>query len=333
MSGHYAVLNPKAFDADSLFKEQFALDVLMGLSTERKFLPSKYFYDEEGSSLFQRIMDLEEYYPTRCEFEIFQARKGEIARRLEGAPFSCVELGAGDGRKTKVLLRRFREAGLAFRYVPIDISESAVAGLTEDLRREFPGIECRGIVAEYFDALRWLNRNDAQRKLVLFLGSNIGNFDAPRARVFLRTLWNALNGGDWALIGFDLKKDIDVLLRAYNDPAGVTDAFNLNVLTRINRELGADFDVRRFQHFGTYNVFSGAMESYLVSLERQTVQVAALNKSFDFRPFEPIHLEYSYKYLPEDIEALARETGFRVEATFRDSRGYFADSLWRVVKS
>lgn len=332
MSGRYTVLHPKTFDSESLFKEQFSLDVLLGLSTKRKFIPSKYFYDDEGSRLFERIMDLPEYYPTRCEAEILARHQEDIAGLLRGSDFSCVELGAGDGRKTRILLRRFLEDGLKLRYVPIDISEASVKALTRALAVEAPGLECAGLVSEYFDALRWLNRHDARRKLVLFLGSNIGNFDAARSRVFLKTLWNSLNDGDLVLTGFDLKKDIDVLLAAYNDRQGVTDAFNLNVLARVNRELGGRFDLAKFQHFGTYNVFSGAMESYLVSLERQSVAVEDLSLSFDFQPYEPIHLEYSYKYLLGDIEAMAKETGFTVEATYLDSRRHFADSVWRAAK-
>ena len=167
---------------------------------------------------------------------------------------------------------------------------------------------------------------------MLFLGSNIGNFDAVRARAFLRRLWGSLHENDRVLIGFDLKKDIELLLAAYDDSRGVTSAFNLNLLRRMNRELGADFDVDAFRHFGTYDVFSGAMESYLVSLEAQVVRVAALQQSFAFDAWEPVHTEYSYKYLRSDVEALADDTGFVCETRFEDARGWFLDALWRVEK-
>jgi uncharacterized SAM-dependent methyltransferase len=167
---------------------------------------------------------------------------------------------------------------------------------------------------------------------VLFLGSNIGNLDRPRARTFLRRLWTGLASGDHVLIGFDLKKDIERLLAAYNDREGVTASFNLNLLTRINRELGGHFDAARFRHFSTYNVFSGAMESYLVSLDPQEVRIDRLQSSFTFRAWEPLHTEYSYKYLLADIERLAKESGFEVVSHFHDRRGFFADSLWRVEK-
>jgi len=167
---------------------------------------------------------------------------------------------------------------------------------------------------------------------VLFLGSNIGNFNGPQSRVFLRTLWNALSHGDRLLVGFDLKKEIDAMLAAYNDRGGATERFNLHLLERINEELGGRFQLEHFDHFGTYNVFTGAMESYLLSLREQDVFIGSLNKSFSFEAYEPIHTEYSFKYLPSDVEALGRETGFVVEGTFSDSREYFIDVLWRVVK-
>ncbi|MCA9687088.1 MAG: L-histidine N(alpha)-methyltransferase, partial [Myxococcales bacterium] len=188
-------------------------------------------------------------------------------------------------------------------------------------------------VSEYFDALRWLNlENSGRRKLVLMLGSNIGNFNPAQTRVFMRTLWNACNPGDLVLTGFDLKKDIDIMLAAYNDREGVTRDFNLNLLRRINRELDGNFNLAGFQHFGTYNVFSGAMESYLVSLRRQEVAIGALNKSFSFAPWEPIFVEYSFKFLASDIEDLAQETGFRPVGAWQDQRGWFCDALWRVHK-
>ncbi len=329
----YTVLKPQDFDAETMFREQFALDVLMGLSTKQKFIPSKYFYNAEGSRLFQQITDLEEYYPTQCEFEILDRHKTDLTYMLESDRLDIVELGAGDGRKTKVLLEEFLNKKRRFRYVPIDISEDAVRGLLDSLGKEMPSLECHGLVSEYFDAIKWLNRTSSGQKLVLFLGSNIGNFTRPQTHVFLKTLWNALSAGDFVLTGFDLKKDIDVLRRAYNDPKGVTRRFNLNVLTRMNRELGANFNIAKFQHYGTYDVTSGAMESYLISLERQHVDVEMLNKRFELLPYEPIHLEYSYKFLPENISTLAEETGFRQVATYYDSRRFFVDALWQVEKA
>jgi len=181
--------------------------------------------------------------------------------------------------------------------------------------------------------VEWLANQGLERNVLLFLGSNIGNFNRSAARGFLFRLWNALNDGDFILVGFDLKKDIELFLAAYNDARGVTARFNLNVLQRINRELGGQFDVSKFRHFGTYDVFSGAMESYLVSLEAQEVFVEHIGRVFSFHPWEPIHTEYSYKYLISDIETLARETGFEIKEHLFDSRRWFVDSVWQVHKT
>ena len=311
---------------------EFAMDVLQGLSERPKRVSSRHFYDAKGSELFARIMDLQDYYPTRCERQILEAHAADIVAPLVQQPFDLVDLGAGDGRKTMILLAHLARLGAVVRYVPIDISEAAVADLTERIRDALPTIEVAGLVSEYTDGLRWMHAQpDARRSLVLFLGSNIGNFPMPQARAFLRRLWSSLADEDRVLIGFDLKKDIDVLLHAYNDREGVTAAFNLNLLERINRELGGEFDLTSFRHFGTYNVFSGAMESYLVSQVAQRVPIEALGMSFEFDAWEPIHTEYSYKYLPRHAGELAASTGFVVEATFHDARQWFCDGLWRVT--
>jgi uncharacterized SAM-dependent methyltransferase len=168
--------------------------------------------------------------------------------------------------------------------------------------------------------------------MVLFLGSNLGNFDKSSAKDFLRNLWNALNDGDYTVIGFDLKKDIDLMLKAYNDSQGVTRDFNLNLLRRINRELGGDFDLNKFHFYASYDVFTGAMESYLVSKEEQTVFIKEIGQAFNFEAWEPIHTEFSYKYLISDIEELAADTGFAIETQLYDSKRYFVDSIWRVQK-
>lgn len=333
MESGYRVLDHREIHQLRDGARDFAMDVLVSLSERPKRLPSKYFYDDIGSDLFQKIMNLEEYYPTACEREILESHGRSILATCAAERLNVVDLGAGDGAKTMVLLSALAQSGIDFRYVPIDISEGAMAGLVARVRDELPGVVVEGLVCEYVDGLTWLAENRSERtNLVLFLGSNIGNFDRPRARAFLRLLWTALKPGDFTLIGFDLKKDIDVLLDAYNDSKGVTAAFNLNLLTRINRELEADFEVERFRHFGTFDVFSGAMKSYLVSLDEQEVRIGALGRSFHFEPWEPIHTEYSYKYLERDIQGLARDTGFAIEAQYRDSKRYFTDSLWRVVK-
>lgn len=310
----------------------FALDVLMGLSSTPKQISSKYLYDTEGSRLFERIMRLPEYYPTGCEQEIFTTHGERLASAIGGDQFNLIELGSGDGLKTKVLLRSLLARKSKFRYLPIDISPASIEDLTASLSKEFPGLETEGLVAEYFVGLQEVSRRQSVRSVVLILGSNIGNFSRAESRVFLHSLWSALKDGDRALIGFDLKKDIDVMLDAYNDSQGVTRDFSLNLLTRINRELGGDFEVDKFRFYATYDVFGGSMNSYLVSTEKQSVYIREIGQSFDFKPWEPIRTEFSYKYLETDIESLANQTGFKVVGQWYDSRHYFTSSLWQVRK-
>jgi dimethylhistidine N-methyltransferase len=312
--------------------ETFALDVLAGLSEQRKSIPSKYMYDDAGSELFLKITQLPEYYVTQCELDSLHRNVETIAGYVSDGPFNLVEFGPGDERKPSILIDHFRELGCDFRYVPIDISSSAIGGLINDMQVKYPELEIQALVTDYFSGVKWLAHRSSRRNLVLFLGSNIGNFSHRRSRFFLRHLWNCLNNGDIALLGFDLKKDIEMFLAAYNDPQGVTAEFNLNLLRRINRELGGHFDPSQFRHFGTYDVFSGAMESYLVSLSKQDVFIDEIGRSFQFRPWEPIHIEYSYKYLESDIDLLAADTGFAVKEHLYDSRKYFIDSVWEVGK-
>jgi len=331
MHVHYKVLQPHDVQI-SKCHQQFGLDVLLGLSQMPKSLSSKYLYDAEGDRLFQQIMELPEYYLTQCELEIFQNHKDRIVNLIGNGHLNIVELGAGDGKKTKVLLEHYLKRGLDFRYVPIDISETAVQGLIGGLHEHSSQLQIEGLVAEYFDGLKWLSSINHEHNVVLFLGSNIGNFSHTEARVFLHSLWNALNDGDHFLIGFDLKKDIELLVRAYNDSKGITEQFNLNLLRRINRELGGNFDLNKFRYYNNYNVYSGAVESYLISCEKQTVHIETLNQSFFFEAWEPVHTEYSHKYLKSDIALLAEETGFKIVENLYDSRCYFIDSLWQVRK-
>lgn len=312
-------------------EDEFAAEVLLGLSRTPKALPSRFFYDDRGSALFTRITTLEAYYLTRCELDILETRGAEIARFAGEGPYNLVELGAGDGTKTSVLLQALLSNGASLRYSPIDISEAAMRALVTELGPRFASLEIAGFVCDYFTGLHLLKRQK-RRNFVLFLGSNIGNFAADATDTFLQRLWSALNPGDLVLIGFDLKKDIAVLRQAYADPEGVTAEFNLNLLDRMNRELGATFAREKFRHYAAYNFRQGAMESFLVSLESQTVEIAALRRAFDFEAWEPIHTECSAKYSRAQIEHLAQANGFEVLSHFHDGRGWFCDSLWRVRK-
>jgi L-histidine N-alpha-methyltransferase len=310
----------------------FARDVSRGLSRSSKSLPSKYFYDAEGSRLFQRITELEEYYLTRCEAEILETQAAEIVDAVLPGPLRLVELGAGDGLKTEILVRGLLDAGLSFEYVPIDICRKSVLDLADSFRHRFDGsFSVRGIVAEYFNGLASLGWAGRRPNLVLFLGSSVGNFSHAGAQQFFRRLRDSLRPGDFVLVGFDLKKDLEIVHRAYNDSEGVTRLFNLNLLERINRELGGEFDVGRFAHHGHYNLREACMESWLVSLESQEVPINALGRTFSFQAWEGIKVECSHKYDLSQIETFASAAGFRVQKHFFDRRRWFADSLWQKV--
>ena len=310
--------------------------VRQGLSATPKFLSSKYFYDEAGSLLFQQIMALPEYYPTRTELAIFEAQGAAIGQALgtggPGEPLTVVELGAGDGLKTKILLRELLAAqpGAAPTYVPVDISPSALAGLVETLRHELPALPTEPLAAEYGAALRELATRPGA-KAVLFLGSNIGNFGPAEQQQFLAALAEPLTPADRLLVGFDLRKDPRRIRAAYDDAAGVTAAFNFNLLRRLNAELDADFQLADWQHFPDYDPSTGAMRSWLVSQRAQTVRVGALGgQAFEFAAWEAIHTENSYKFTLPQIEALAAGAGLRVVAVFEDEDHDFADVVLAV---
>jgi len=308
---------------------QFAQDVHEGLSAPQKFLSSRYFYDAAGDRIFQQIMAMPEYYLTKCEYEIFDHQKGEILDAINpGSKFDLVELGAGDGYKTKLLLDHFLEKAADFEYFPVDISGDVLKVLKDDLTHRFPNLRVTTLNYEYFEALERLNELDDSPKVILFLGSNIGNFKPSRAREFFDKLHHVMRPGDKLLSGIDLKKDPHTILRAYNDPAGITRSFNLNLLRRMNRELGANFVMDDWDHFPTYDPFTGECRSYLMSCKKQEVHIEATGANYSFRDSEPVHMEISRKYRLDEIEDLARNSGFEVQKHFTDSKKYFVDSLW-----
>lgn len=311
-------------------ESNFAEDVVKGLSHNPKRLPSKYLYNEEGDKLFQQIMHLPEYYVTRCEHEILETYKQTIAGFCS-EPFQLIDLGAGDGLKTMVLLDYFIKNKSAFQYLPIDISSSAVNQLADSVKAKFPKLSIEGISAEYFAALRKLKEDKNFHKVVLLFGSNIGNFSSSEAIDFLQEMKNNLNKGDLLIIGFDLKKDPDSILKAYNDSQGITAQFNFNLLHRINKELGGNFNTDNFEFCPTYNPETGEVKSYLVSKARQTVVLKKINASFRFDPWESIHTECSNKYDLHDITTFAEAAGFKIVTNLYDSKKYFTDSVWKVV--
>jgi len=310
--------------------EQFSEDVKTGLSGSPKFLSSKYLYDREGNRLFQQIMALDEYYLTDCEYEIFSDYKKQLLSHFSGSceQFHLMEFGAGDAYKTRILINYFIDEQTVFEYNPIDISENAILSLVQDLNGEFPELQIRPINAEHFDAVKEISRKDTCEKIILFLGSNIGNFQMEEAYQFFANLGSILQTGDQLLTGFDLRKDPGTILAAYNDSKGITAEFNLNLLRRINRELNADFKPECFYHYPLYDPETGAARSYLVSMEKQEVNIGTIPQCVSFEKGEPIYMEISQKYSLEDIRKFAENTGFVLIENYLDGREYFVNSLW-----
>ncbi len=309
--------------------KQFMEDVHQGLSANKKYLHSKYFYDETGDKLFQEIMQLDEYYLTDEEYAIFQNQKKDILKAF-GDDFSLLEFGAGDGFKTKVLLKYFLDNQVEFNYLPIDISQNVLEILESDLKKDLPHLEVDILVGEYFKALKMEELENHASKIVLLLGSNIGNFKNHDELFFLKELRNSLSMGDRVMIGFDLKKDPNVILNAYNDASGVTEKFNLNLLTRINRELGANFNINQFMHYPIYDPITGECRSFLLSKSNQKVTMEANETDYTFKKWEPIFMEISRKYDIETIHSLAKQAGFKIVKNFFSERKYYVDTLWKV---
>ena len=307
----------------------FLTDVLNGLRAEHKYLSSKYFYDENGDRIFQQIMASPEYYPTRCEMEIMQHQSGKMARQFmeESADFDLIELGPGDATKSWFLLRQLQKDQANFTYYPIDISSNVIGWLEDKLPVTLPGIRLQGLNGEYLEKLHQVNTFSSKRKIVLFMGANIGNMLVHQATQFCRQIHAQLRPGDLLLVGFDLKKDPRTILDAYNDRQGITRAFNLNLLTRINRELGADFDLEKFDHYPVYDPGSGSCRSYLISKQDQDVHLG--DKKIQFAENEAVFMEISQKYTMYEIDSMAAQSGFEPVDAFYDSKKWFADVLWR----
>jgi len=308
----------------------FYQDVMNGLKANQKYLQSKYFYDEMGDKLFQQIMASPEYYPTRCEMEILQHRSDEIAPWFteSGEAFDLVELGPGDATKSVWLLQELLQKDVPFTYYPIDISSNVIGWLESKLPVSLPGLQMQGLNGEYLDRMEYVNNISDRRKVVLFMGANIGNMTPQQAIIFCRQLHDRMRPGDQLMIGFDLKKHPKTILDAYNDSRGITRAFNLNLLHRINREMDADLVVSQFEHYPVYDPGTGACKSYLISLVEQDAHFGS-GETIHFREHEAIYMEISQKYDLAETEYLARQSGFRPEHHFFDTKKWFADILWQ----
>lgn len=313
-------------------RRTFAEDVRAGLTAQPKVLYPKYFYDELGSRLFEAITALPEYYPTRTEAGILREHAGEMAGFLKG-PIRLVELGSGDGQKTRLLIEALIARQGSLEYLPIDISEAAVEASARVLLAAYPDLRVTAYVGDYQQALRVIHPSSpsGDRTLVLFLGSTLGNLDPEERPPLLRDVRALLAPGEAFLLGVDLKKSEDVLIPAYDDPLGVTAAFNLNLLGRINRELGGDFDLASFRHRALYNREAGRIEMHLESRRAQTVAIRSLGIEVSFEAGETIYTESSYKFDLDQVAALARETGFELRRTWTDSGRRFSSNLLVAV--
>jgi L-histidine N-alpha-methyltransferase len=295
----------------------FRADVLAGLSRPRKRLPAKYFYDAAGSGLFDRITELPEYYLTRTETGILREHAAAMAGRC-GPRCLLIELGAGSLTKVRLLLDWLdHPAG----YVPVDVSGAHLRAAAAVLADDYPALDVRPVIADFTAAFA-LPAGLARQRVIYFPGSTIGNFDPSEANALLRRVARLVGPGGGLLLGVDLGKPVDVLERAYNDAAGVTAAFNRNLLVRINRELGGDFDSTAFRHHAFFNGERSRIEMHLVSDRRQRVRVGS--SAFDFRPGESIHTENSYKYDLGELAARAARCGLRLDEAWTDAQNYFA---------
>ena len=307
-----------------------AEDVRRGLSTQpKRFLP-KYFYDQLGSQLFEAICLLPEYYLTRAENEILERYADQIVASVAG-DITLIEMGSGSASKTRLLIEALLRKQTDLLFIPVDISASALDSSSRILLQSYPQLRIEAYAADYFAGLAELEKEQRGRTLALFLGSNISNFDPDEALKFLRALRQVLHAGDALLLGADLKKEKSVLEAAYNDALGVTAAFNLNVLARINRELGGNFDLRAFRHRAFYNEDAGRVEIYIESMRAETVAISQLGIEVHFAEGEQIHTENSYKYDRNDIARLANETGFVHGRTWLDEQERFSSNLLLAV--
>lgn len=307
--------------------ESFADAVLSGLRAETKSLPCRFLYDAIGSELFEEICDLEEYYLTRAEHSILDERADEIAALLP-TPVQLTELGSGSSVKTRLLIEALLRHQDTLRYVPVDISPSILEDSSRSLLDTYAALEVHAIAAEYRSGIRQLHRKSDHPQLIAWLGSNVGNFDRNAATEFLGDVREAMGKQDHLLLGIDLRKDSRTLERAYDDESGVTARFNLNILARINRELGGSFDLDAFEHRARYHEQEGRVKIDLVSLRDQTAKIDALDLEVSFAAGEAIHTEDSFKYSVEEIDALAASVGMRADKHWFDARSDFSLNLF-----
>lgn len=310
-------------------KTAFEEDVEKGLGSFPKYLLSKYIYDEKGDKLFQQIMDMPEYYLTNCEFEILKKHTAAIGDYFQSpGGFDLIELGAGDGKKTKVILKYLTGKNYEYQYLPIDISQHALDDLKTSIKTELPKVTIKPMQGTYFKTLEHLAELSDRKKVILVLGSNIGNLLHENAIDFLKNIHKAMGPEDLLFVGFDQKKHPQKILDAYNDATGITEAFNKNLMVRINSELGGNFNPDSFLHWETYDPETGTAKSFLVSKIPQQVRIEALDLDVQFEAWESIHTEISQKYDDKVIKWLARESGLNIETYFNDPEDNYRNYIF-----
>ena len=315
------------FDSGEALKKD-GEDVAAGLTNARKWLPARFFYDDRGSLLFERITGLPEYYLTRCEEAILAESSGDIAA-LTG-PCELIELGSGSARKTRALLEAYAGLGHRVRYMPIDISAGILKSSAGELLAGFPALEIWGLIGTYEAALAGLPERALPRRMAIFLGSTIGNLNNVEMSAFLGMVRGALATGEYFLVGADLQKPVEIIEAAYNDAAGVTAAFNLNILEHLNRRFDGDFDLAKFAHRAVYDRRYDRIEMHLVSAERQSVRLAKLDLSVGFAAGETILTEISRKFDLPDLRTRFADAGFAAVETWTDADEYFSLNLFRA---
>jgi len=313
----------------STIEKTFAEEISFSLNRDSKFIDPKFFYDKKGSDLFEKICSLPEYYPTRTEISILKKLQSELPPFLDDT-FQLVELGSGASVKTRLILDIFTKLQAKTEYFPIDISEILTES-SEQLLKDYASLHITGIIDTYEGGLEFLKNYDKKKNLILFLGSSFGNFTPAEGRKFLQTIYSTMKSGDLFLIGLDLVKDKQVMESAYDDSQGITAKFNLNVLSRINDELDADFNLNDFSHHSIYNTDDQRIEMYLKSLVNQSVIISKSGLLLNLAKGELIHTEHSHKYQLDQIHNLLGDIGFEIKHTWLDDDNYF--SLTLVSKS
>jgi L-histidine Nalpha-methyltransferase len=325
-------------DKKSILQEDFAKEIKNGLGRKKKRLNPKFFYDKIGSELFEQICVQPEYYLTITEYKIIIDNINSLLKYYDNKDICIIELGSGSSKKTKILLNYFlKKQDGNLHYFPIDISQEMLYKSSLKLQSDLPKIINHPIVSDYFEGIATVTKfigsqnNIPNKKLILFLGSSLGNFEPKGAITFLRSLRENIKKEDSLLIGFDLQKKKNILEAAYNDVEGITAKFNLNILERINNELNGEFDLENFEHLAYYNQVKNRIEMHLISKMKQKVKINNLNQVFDFEKGETILTENSYKYTLKSIEQLANKSNLRVERNFVDKNEWFNLALLTPV--